>query len=136
MLHPIFSVLVRRPDLLVNHLAGYAALVREEAASTGGEVASRALAWAVAVMAFIAFLVLAGVAAMLGMLLARFHWMLLLAPGTALALAIVAFLQARRRLSQAAFAELRAQLDADARSLRALGAGSREATSAAGLGAP
>ncbi|MFD0667799.1 hypothetical protein ACT80S_08770 [Ramlibacter sp. MAHUQ-53] len=121
MLHPIFSVLVRRPDLLVDHLAAYAALAREEAATTGGEVARRALAWAVAVMAFIAFLVLAGTAAMVGVMLDRFHWMLLLAPGTALALAAVAFVQARRKLPQAAFAELRAQLDADARALRTLG---------------
>ena len=121
MLHPIFSVLVRRPDLLVDHLAAYAALAREEASSTGGEVARRALAWAVAVMAFIAFLVLAGVAAMLGSLLDHFHWMLLLVPATALALAGVAFMQARQKLPQPAFAQLRSQFDADAQALRSLG---------------
>lgn len=121
MLHPIFSVLVRRPDLLVDHLAGYTALAREEAGSTGAELARRALSWGVAVMAFIAFLVLAGVAAMLGTMLGHFHWMLLLAPATALALALVAFLQARKALEHAAFTELRAQLEADAQALRALG---------------
>ena len=30
MLHPIFSVLVSRPELLVDHVAGYAALARDE----------------------------------------------------------------------------------------------------------
>lgn len=122
MLHPIFSVLIRRPDLLADHLASYAAMAREEVDTIGVELVRRALAWGVAVMAFIAFLVLAGTAAMLGVMQGRFHWMLLLVPGTVLALAFVAFLQARQKLPHPALSELRAQLEADAQTLRTLGA--------------
>lgn len=120
-LHPIFSVLVRRPDLVLEHLAGYAALAREEAATTGMAFVRRVIAGAIAVAAFIAFLILAGVAAMLAALLHEFHWMLLLVPGTALALAVVAFLQTRQGPTSRVLAELRAQMQADLDTLRTLG---------------
>lgn len=122
MLHPIFSVLVRRPELVLDHMAGYAALVREETSSVGTEVAKRAIAWGAAVLSFIVFLVLAGVAAMLGALHGSFHWILLVAPGVALLLSVLAWNVARQRLPAQAFTELKAQLDADAQALRTLGA--------------
>lgn len=122
MVHPIFSVLVKRPELVMDHLAGYAALVREETSTVSGEVAKRAIAWAVTVLCFIVFLVLAGVAAMLGAMHGEFHWMLIAAPGTPLVLAFIAWTYARKRLPGKAFSELRSQLDADAEALRALGA--------------
>lgn len=121
MLHPIFSVLLRRPELLIDHVAGYAALVREEASTTGSELGRRAVAGAVAVLGFIMFLMLAGMAAMIGSLEGRFHWMLLLVPGAALAVSVVGLQQARRKLPHPAFAEVRAQLEADAQALRTLG---------------
>ncbi len=120
-LHPIVSVLVRRPDLVLEHLAGYANLMREETATAGAALVRRAIAWAITAVAFIVFLILAGVAAMLAALQQEFHWMLLLVPGTALALAIVAFLQARQRLAPPVLAELRAQFQADLDILRTLG---------------
>ncbi len=121
VLHPILSVLVRRPDLVLAHLAGYADLVRQEALATGTSLVQKAIAWILAAVAFVIFLVLAGVAAMIAALQHSFHWMLLLVPGTALALAIVALLQARRQPSQTSLHELRAQLQADLDTLRALG---------------
>ncbi len=120
LLHPVFPALMRRPELLLDHAAGYLALMREEAQATSGQVISRVLSWAVAVLGFIMFVVLAGVAAMLGAMQGHFHWVLLLVPGTALALAAVAFAQARQKLQQAAFAQLRSQLEADAQALRTL----------------
>ncbi len=122
MLHPIFSVLARRPDLVLDHLSAYAALAQDEALRTGTGLLRRVIAGAVAVCAFLVFLVLAGVAAMLGALQAQFHWVLLLVPGTALALAVVAFLQARQRLPPGALTPLRAQFEADLETLRTLGA--------------
>ncbi len=120
-LHPIIPVLVRRPDLVLEHLAGYAALIHEEATTAGSLLVRRAIAWIVAVTSFLVFLILAGVAAMLAALQQHFHWMLLLVPGTALALAAVAFVQARQRPAHAPLTELRAQLEADIEILRALG---------------
>jgi ABC-type dipeptide/oligopeptide/nickel transport system permease subunit len=52
----------------------------------------------------------------------QFHWMLVVAPGIALALAVAGFLVARKRLPEKAFTELKKQLDADAQALRAVSA--------------
>lgn len=122
LMHPIFSVLLKRPELLVDHVAGYAALAREEAAIAAGEMARRAIAWGVAVLGFIMFLVLAGTAAMIGALQGQFHWMLLAVPGIALAIAVAGVILGMRKLAHPLFTEVRAQLDADAQALRTLGA--------------
>lgn len=122
MLHPIFSVLVSKPGLVLEHVAGYAALMREEASSVGLEVAKRAIAWGATLFAFLVFLILAGVAVMLGAILDRFHVAFVLVPGIALAISIAGFLVARKPLPEQAFTELKAQLDADAQALKAIGA--------------
>lgn len=122
MVHPIFSVLITRPELVVDHVAGYAALVQEEASTVGVQVARRAVAWGVAVMALVVFLVLTGVAAMLGAMHGQFHWILVVAPGAALLLSVLAWNVARQKLPSKAFTELKAQLDADAQALRTIGA--------------
>jgi uncharacterized membrane protein YqjE len=123
MLHPIFSVLIHRPELVLDHVAGYAALVRDEAATVGADVARRAIAWGVAALCLLVFLVLAGVAVMLGAMHGQFHWLLLAVPAVPLALGGIAVAMAlQQRLPAKAFAELRQQLDADAQALRAVGA--------------
>jgi hypothetical protein len=122
MVHPIFSVLITRPELVMDHVAGYAALVQEEASSVGLEVAKRVVAWGVAVIGLLVFLILAGVAVMLGAVQGEFHWALAIVPGVALAVSLAAWNVARQRLPSKAFTELRAQLDADAQALRAVGA--------------
>jgi hypothetical protein len=124
MIHPIFSVLINRPELVMDHVAGYAALVQEEASSVGAEVTKRAIAWGVAVMGLLVFLVLAGVAVMLGVMQGEFHWILVIAPGSALLVSLLAWNMARQRLPAKAFTELKAQLDADAHALRTIGANS------------
>lgn len=122
MVHPIFSVLLSKPELLIQHFSGYASLMRDEASSVGMEVARRAIACGVALFGLLVFLVLAGVAAMLGVMHGTFHWVLLVVPGIALAIAIGGWTQARQRLPEKAFTELKAQLEADAQALRAIGA--------------
>ncbi|QJW85743.1 hypothetical protein HK414_05885 [Ramlibacter terrae] len=121
MIHPIFSVLISKPELVMEHVSGYAALVREEASTAGLEVAKRAIAWGVTTVGALLFPVLAGVAAMLGAL-HGFHWTLVVVPGIALAMAVGGFMAARKRMPAETFTELKAQIDADARALRAIGA--------------
>jgi hypothetical protein len=121
LVHPIFSVLVSRPELVMDHVAGYAALVQEEASSVGSEVAKRAIAWAACGVCALLFLVFAGVALMLWGVNDAFHWSLVLVPAIPLVGALVAFSAARKKLPAKAFAELKAQLDADAQVLRTLG---------------
>ena len=123
MLHPIFSLLIKRPELVIDHVAGYAALVQEEASSVGTEVAKRAIAWVVTLFGLLIFLVLAGVAGMLGVMQGEFHWILVVVPAIALAISVGAWTIARQRLPAKAFTELKAQLDADAQALRTVGAG-------------
>ncbi|HVE52268.1 MAG TPA: hypothetical protein VNB23_02665 [Ramlibacter sp.] len=122
MLHPIFSVLVAKPELVMEHMAGYASLMRDEASSVGKEVAKRAVAWGVTLFAALVFLILAGVAIMLAAIQDRFHWAFVLVPAIPLALSLVGFAAARKPLPEKAFTELKAQLDADAQALRAIGA--------------
>ena len=122
--HPIFSVLVRRPELVVDHLSGYAALVQQEASSLGIEVARCALAWAIAVVSLVVFLILAGVAVMLGVMNDEFHWILILIPGLALALGAVAASMAIKSMPTKIFVELRGQVEADAQALRMAGGNS------------
>lgn len=122
MVHPIFSVLIKRPELVMDHVAGYAALVQEEASTVGVQVARRVIAWGVAILGLVVFLVLAGVAVMLGAMQGGFHWVLIAAPGAALLLSIAAWSVARQPLPAKAFTELKAQLDADAQALRTVGA--------------
>jgi peptidoglycan/LPS O-acetylase OafA/YrhL len=121
LLHPIFTVLMRRPELVLEHLSGYATLAQEEATSAGTELGKRAAAWAVCGVGALLFLVFAGIAVMLGALHEEFHWTLVVVPAVPLVLAIIAFVQARKPLPARAFAELRRQLDADAQALRTLG---------------
>jgi Putative Actinobacterial Holin-X, holin superfamily III len=120
IVHPIFSVLVSRPELVMDHVAGYAALAQEEASSVGTEVVKRAAAWAICGVGALLFVLFAGIAIMLGAV-HEFHWALLVVPAVPLVLAGAAFMVARKRMPGRAFAELRAQLDADAQALRTLG---------------
>ncbi|HEX9718152.1 MAG TPA: hypothetical protein VGA59_00345 [Ramlibacter sp.] len=115
-------MLIKRPELVIDHVAGYAALVQEEASTVGVQVAKRVIAWGVAVLGLVVFLVLAGVAVMLGAMQGEFHWVLVAAPGAALLLSIGAWSVARQQLPAKAFTELKAQLDADAQALRSVGA--------------
>ncbi len=118
MLHPLFSMIVKRPDLVVDHLSAYAALFHLEAVSAGTDLLTRAAAWVLAVLATVVFLGLAGTAVMLGLLQNRFHWALVLVPAIALLLAIIAVFRAVKPWQTERFAELKAQMESDAQALR------------------
>ena len=120
MLHPLFSTLITRPDLVTDHVAGYAQLFQGEATSAGGEVVQRIAAWLATVMLGVLFIGLSGVAVMLGFMQREFHWVLVIVPTVALIATGVAALKARKPLVSERFPELRAQLDSDVRALRSV----------------
>lgn len=120
MLHPLFSTLIKRPDLVIDHLSAYAALFHEEASSAGSELLARAVAWLLAALSVFVFLGLAGMALMLGFMQNQFHWVLVAVPGFALMLAVTTVLRARKPLQSERFPELKAQIDSDAQALRML----------------
>lgn len=121
LLHPIFSTAVARPDLVVDHLSAYVALATQEAAATGRDLKVRVIAWVVAGIAALMFMLFAGVATMLGFLHGQFHWVLVLVPGATLLVALGAVVASRRPSPQERFAELRRQVAADIGLLRGAG---------------
>ncbi len=126
MLHPIFSLLVRRPDLAVDHVAAYASLVQQEAATASTLWLKRLLAWILFGLSAGVFLTLAGVAVMLGVMHNQFHWALVLVPAAVLVATLIALQSARRPMPDQAFAEVRAQLGADLQALQAAGGSPHE----------
>jgi peptidoglycan/LPS O-acetylase OafA/YrhL len=122
MIHPIFSVLITRPELVVDHLSGYAALVQEEASTAGGQVARLAAAWGAVAIGALLFLIFAGVAVMVGATVGEFHWTLVVVPALPLALAVAGFMMTRKASPAKPITELRSQLDADVQTLRTIGA--------------
>ena len=118
MLHPFISTLIRRPHLLIDHLAGYAELIREEASEAGTDFLGRVIAWVMVAVFAVVFLILTGVALMLAMVTSPFHWALVAVPLTVLILMVVALLRARKPSLSSHFAEVKAQVDRDAQALR------------------
>lgn len=117
MLHPVFTTLIKRPDLVADHVTAYVELVQQEASGLGADWVKRGVAWAVAAFGALLFLVLAGVALMLGAV-TQFHWMLLAVPGAVLLMTLVALARARTPHREERFKELKAQLQSDAQALR------------------
>lgn len=118
MLHPLFSTLVQRPDLVADHLSAYASLLAQETRSAGAEILVRVVAWVLALVCTSVFLVLVGVAVMLGVMQSRFHWVLIVVPAVSLLLALVAIAKARKPLPAHHFPLTKEQIDSDARALR------------------
>jgi len=120
MLHPLFTVLIRKPELVVEHISGYVALLQEELTSMGTGVAVKAAAWGVVLVMGCVFLVLAGVAVMLGAM-HGFHWALLAVPGAVFLVMLIALVFARKPNTAKRFEDIKAQLDADVMALRIAG---------------
>ena len=120
MLHPLFSTLIQRPDLLVEHVSAYSALFHQEAAQAGSILVKRYLVWVVAGICGLVFVLFAGIALMLGALFNQFHWALVAVPGTALLLMLVAIVKAKAASIQTPFTELKSQIDSDVQALRAV----------------
>lgn len=118
MLHPLFSTIVQRPDLVVDHVSAYAALFQQEASDAGAELLTRVVAWVIAVLAGVVFLAMTGIAVMLGFIHNQFHWALVAVPAVALLMTIIAAVIAKKPLESKRFPELKAQIDSDARALR------------------
>ncbi|MDP1565831.1 MAG: hypothetical protein Q8N13_07735 [Acidovorax sp.] len=118
MLHPFISTLIRRPNLLIDHLGGYAELIREEASDAGADLLKTVVAWVLVAVGAMVFLILAGTALMLGAATNQFHWALVAVPAVALALTVAAFFKARKPLAPSHFSEVKAQFDRDAQALR------------------
>jgi len=122
MLHPIFSTVLGHPELVADHLANYAALVRQETAQAGRGIVARVVAGVLAAASAMLALGLIGVAVLLGVLHGSFHWVLVIVPGVAVLIAAGCGWYAARPSPGHGFDDLRAQLDADLQALHEAGA--------------
>lgn len=118
MLHPIFSTLIQRPDLVIGHVSAYGALFGQEAKAASTQLVKRAIACLLAVMCGSVFISMTGIALMLGFFHNQFHWVLVAVPAAALLITVLAVMQAKKPLDSGGFAELKAQLSSDASALR------------------
>ncbi|CAN7437537.1 phage holin family protein [Variovorax paradoxus] len=121
MLHPIFSTVLGHPELIADHAANYAALVRQEASEAGRGIVARIVAGVLAVGSALLALGLIGVAVLMGVLHGSFHWVLVAVPGVALVIAAICAWMAARPFPGYGFDDLRAQVDADLRALHEAG---------------
>lgn len=120
MLHPLFSTVIHRPDLITDHIGAYASLMRQEASDAGSELLVRLVAWVAAVFSGIIFLAFAGIAVMLGFVNQHFSWALVVVPVIPLFVAVVAWVMAKKPLRNEYFPELKAQIKSDAQALHAV----------------
>ena len=118
MLHPLFSTIIQRPDLVIDHVSAYGALLGQEAKAAGSQFLVRAVASLLALVCATVFMTLTGIALMLGFLQDQFHWILVAVPGAAFLLAIVAVLKAMKPIPAEHFSELKAQLEYDRAALQ------------------
>lgn len=117
MLHPLFSTIVQRPDLVIDHFFAYGSLFRKEATNAGTELLARVVAGIVTVLALIVFIILTGIAIMLGVM-HQFHWILIAVPAFTFLLLIVGVLVVIKPSKNERFPELKAQIENDALALR------------------
>ncbi len=117
-MHPLFLTIIRRPDLVVNHLGAYAALLKQETNDAGRTLITRILVWLIAVMSVVICVILAGTALMLGVLQNQFHWVLVAVPGTMALCSLVAFVCTTKTVLANHFSNITSQLLSDASALR------------------
>jgi len=120
MLHPIFTTVLVHPELIANHLAGYAALAKEEASATAHSLLTRLISGVLSLVSALLALTMGGIAVMLGVLHGSFNWVLVIVPGVAALVAVVCAVIASRPSHLNAFADLRDQFRADLKAFSSL----------------
>lgn len=124
MIHPFFSTLLTRPELLAEHASAYAELASVEAALAAGEWRRRSVRTACAALLALLGIGWGGVALLLAAVwpLAQMPapWVLVAVPALPLLLALVVALAGglRRRQTAPAFALLRQQIAEDSALIR------------------
>lgn len=118
-MHPLCLTIIRRPDLIVDHLSAYAALFQQEANLASLAMVNRVLIWFIAGLSAAICVVLSGTALMLGVLQNQFHWILVAVPGVMAFCALGALAWTRQPVLADHFSNVKSQLSSDASALRA-----------------
>ena len=118
MIHPIFKTALKRPDLVIRHLANYSELIRCEAVDVGKGLVVQAGAAALALISLLLALGLTGVAVMLGLVYDRFHWALVAVPALAWLSALIGGVLARRSNLRQDIKDVQEEVELDVEGLR------------------
>ena len=127
MLHPLIRLIATQPELLGSHVHAYGELIGTELATQAQAIKRRTILGALALCFMGVAAVLAGVSTLLWSILIPamqpVPWAVILVPLTPAVLALICGVMARSGGSaqDAAFAELRRQLQADLTLLRTMG---------------
>lgn len=117
-MHPLFLTIIRRPDLVVDHMSAYGALLTQEAGDVSQTLVKRTLIWVGVVMFGSIGVVLSGTALMLGVLQNQFHWILVAVPGLMLLCSMVALTWTRKSVFADHVSNIKSQLFSDTTALR------------------
>jgi hypothetical protein len=118
MLHPLFATLIKRPDLIADHLSAYVELIAHETSGVTEDWVKRGLAWALVALGTLVFVLFSGIALMLGVVLNQFHWVLVAVPAVTLLLTWLAFSKAKTAIKSDRFTDVKSQMNSDLRALR------------------
>lgn len=125
MFHPLFKLLASRPDLVVDHLAGYSSLISAQASGAARGLVTRTVLGVVMTLCLALALTLGGVALLLlgAVPIERMNlpWLLWAVPLVPLAIAAAAWAALRSRAAEWSLAPLREQIATDAALLREAG---------------
>jgi len=117
VIHPFFTVLLRRPDLIARHLGNHVDLIRAELSAAKRAMLVKAAGAVVAGVCLLLALGLTAVAIMLGVL-QGFHWALVVVPGVAWLLFVIGLVAAVRAAVVPKAQEVQQQFEADLDLLR------------------
>jgi hypothetical protein len=117
VIHPLFPVILRRPELLARHLLNHVDLLRAEFAEAKRAVVLKAVAGLAAGMSLLLALGLSALAVMLSVV-ERFHWALVAVPALAWAVFVGCAVAATRAAVQPKMEEVREQVEVDLDLLR------------------
>jgi hypothetical protein len=118
-MHPLLLTIIRRPDLVINHISAYASLLAQEANLASQSLVNHVLIWLIAVFSVAICVVLSGTALMLGVLQNQFHWILVVVPGAMALCAVCGFAWAKKSVCVSHFSNVKSQLLSDAAVLSA-----------------
>ena len=117
-MHPLCLTILRRPDLVVNHLSAYTALLAKEASDASRTIVNHVLIWIMVVVFGCIGLGLAGIALMLGVLQNQFHWILVAVPGAMMLCSIIALACTKKAVLSGFFSNIKSQFFSDAQAIR------------------
>ena len=121
MLHPLLKVMIKRPELIIDHLHNYLDLFKQETRGAASNLVHVLIGWVLLAAGLLLFLILGSIALMLGLLQGSFHWILAVVPCLFLLLALIGWSMMRKPVVQLEVAEVKRQFSADIELLQAAG---------------